>query len=73
MSDDDYDVISNPGTVSLENSVDLDQTAYAVRELPAYEDVQDRFETTRWGAEDIQAYVRKGLNLPRAASMTTGE
>lgn len=64
LSDDDYDVISNPGTVSLENSVDLDQTAYAVRELPAYEDVQDRFETTRWGAEDIQAYVRKGLNLP---------
>jgi len=54
---------SNPGTVSLENSVNLDETASAVRELPAFEDVQDRFETTRWGADVIQAYVRKGLNL----------
>lgn len=71
MSDDDYDVISNPGTVSLENSVDLDQTASIVRELPAFEDVQDRFETTRWAAEDIQAYVRKGLNLPAGSKYDT--
>lgn len=71
LSDDDYDVISNPGTVSLENSVDLDQTASIVRELPAFEDVQDRFETTRWAAEDIQAYVRKGLNLPAGSKYDT--
>lgn len=63
LSDDDYDVISNPGTVSLENSVTLDETVSAVRELPAFDDVQDRFETTRWSATEVQAYVRKGLNL----------
>ncbi|KAF8956926.1 cholinephosphate cytidylyltransferase [Flammula alnicola] len=61
LSDDDYDVISNPGTRSMENSVIFGET---VRELPASEDAQDRFETTRWNASEIQAYVRKGLNLP---------
>ena len=63
LSDDDYDVISNPGTASLENSVILDKTVYEVHELPAFDDAQDNFETTRWSAAEIQAYVRKGLNL----------
>jgi choline-phosphate cytidylyltransferase len=62
LSDDDYDVISNPGTVSLENSMNLEDTT--VRELPAFDDVQDRFETTRWNASEIQAYIRKGLSAP---------
>jgi len=63
--DDDYDVISNPGhDGSLEGSLNADglgQGSIAVRELPAFEDAQDRFETTRWMAEEIQAFVRREL------------
>ncbi|KAJ3514986.1 hypothetical protein NLJ89_g2043 [Agrocybe chaxingu] len=70
FSDDDYDVISNPSHHSLENSVgDLLQGSFSVvRELPASEDAQDRFETTRWTASEIQAYIRKELHLPPQTS-----
>lgn len=62
LSDDEYDVISNPGTRSMDNSMIL-TLANDVQELPATEDAQDRFETTRWTATEIQAYIRKALNL----------
>ncbi|KAF8816363.1 hypothetical protein BYT27DRAFT_7230014 [Phlegmacium glaucopus] len=54
LVDDDYDhdVISNLGQGSLESSFD-DFTFSAVH----------RFETTRWTASDIQAYIHTGLNL----------
>ena len=65
LSDDDYDVISNPGQGSLDSSFDEYTLGpwSAVRELPAFEEAKDRFETTRWTASDIQAYIHKGLNL----------
>ncbi|KDR80538.1 hypothetical protein GALMADRAFT_240841 [Galerina marginata CBS 339.88] len=62
LSDDDYDVISNPGNKSLESSLE-DFVRFEVRELPAADDAFDRFETTRWSAQEIQLYVQKGLNL----------
>ncbi|KAF9478247.1 Nucleotidylyl transferase [Pholiota conissans] len=72
LSDDDYDVISNPGTVSLENSVNnLSLEDMSVRELPAFDDVQDRFETTRWSASEIQAYIRKSLSPPTCSKYET--
>lgn len=68
-SDDEYDVISNPGRGSLDSS--FNECTYgslsAVRELPASEEARDMFETTRWTASDIQAYVHKGLNLTSPA------
>lgn len=64
LSDDDYDVISNPGSRSLNNSMML---ADEVKELPATEDAQDRYETTRWSSTEIQAFIRKALSLPPRA------
>ncbi|KAF8814211.1 hypothetical protein BYT27DRAFT_7219902 [Phlegmacium glaucopus] len=54
LSDDDYDhdVISNPGQGSLESS--FDEFTFSA---------MHRFETTRWTANDIQAYIHIGLNL----------
>ena len=66
LSDDDYDVISNPGRRSLESSFDYGSLS-AVREPPASKEAKDRFETIRWTASDIQAYIHKGLNLRSAA------
>ncbi len=58
LSDDDYDVISNPGhDGSLEDSL----VVTVPRELPAQEDAQDRFETTRWTAKEIQVFMRKQI------------
>lgn len=67
LSDDDYDVISNPGNDSFENNNPsiahefLSIHAAPPRELVAFEDAQDRFETTRWTASEIQAFVRKQI------------
>ena len=66
LSDDDYDVISNPGSASLDSSMCLEET---VCELPASQEAQDRFETVRWNACEIQAYIRKGLRIPQATSL----
>jgi hypothetical protein len=60
LSDDDYDVISNPGSSSLDSSMYLEET---VCELPPSQEAQDRFETVRWNACEIQAYIRKGLGI----------
>ena len=70
LSDDDYDVISNPNPGSLESSFNefTHRSFSVVRELPAFEEAKDRFETIRWTASDIQAYIHKGLNLTSPAS-----
>lgn len=61
--DDDYDVISNPGHDGelTADEVVLGRGTAASRELPAFEDAQDRFETTRWKPSEIEAYVKKQL------------
>jgi cytidyltransferase-like protein len=66
LSDDDYDVISNPGNVSLDSSICLEE---AVSELAASQEAQDRFETVRWNACEIQAYIRKGLGISQPTSL----
>ena len=65
LSDDDYDVISNPGNVSLDSSICLEDT---VCELVPFQEAQDRFETVRWNACEIQAYIRKGLCISQPSS-----
>ncbi|KAF8909371.1 cholinephosphate cytidylyltransferase [Gymnopilus junonius] len=62
FSDDEYDVVSNPGNLSLEASLD-DFCCCDVREPPASEIAQSRFETTRWSAKDIQRYIHRDLEL----------
>lgn len=64
LSDDlsDYDVISNPSQRSLESSIaDLENTS-EVHEPPPSQAARDKFETSKWTAEDVQAFVRKGLD-----------
>uniref|UniRef100_A0A8H7XTB3 choline-phosphate cytidylyltransferase n=1 Tax=Psilocybe cubensis TaxID=181762 RepID=A0A8H7XTB3_PSICU len=69
LSDDEYDVISNPGSRSLESSIA--DFHFEAREPPAFRDAQERFETTRWTASEIQLYVRKGLGLSDSIQATS--
>jgi hypothetical protein len=73
LSDDDYDVISNPGNDASENNNNsfiaqefLSFHAEPPRELPAFDDARDRFETARWTATEIQAFVRKQIASTRS-------
>ncbi|KAF9531786.1 hypothetical protein CPB83DRAFT_808913 [Crepidotus variabilis] len=61
--DEDYDVISNPGHDGelTPEEILLGRGTTTSRELPAFEDAQDRFETTRWKASEVEAYVKKQL------------
>ena len=64
LSDDDYDLISNPSQRSLESSLaDLAHWPAPIPELPPSEAARCRFETTRWSASEVQAYFRKTLDL----------
>jgi len=63
VSDDDYDVISNP---QLENSVDL-STDHIFEPRPS-DDAQDKFETVRWNAGEVQSFVSKGLGVDSIVS-----
>jgi len=64
LSDDDYDLISNPSQRSLESSLaDLVQRPAPIPELPPSEAARCKFETTRWSASEVQAYFRKALDL----------
>jgi len=63
VSDDDYDVISNP---PLEHSVDF--SADDVFEPRPSDDAQDKFETVRWNAGDVQNFVSKGLGVDSIVS-----
>ena len=66
LSDDDYDVISNPGNDAFDNNNSFIAHEFLSlhsppRELPAFEDALDKFETTRWTPSEIQAFVRKQI------------
>lgn len=81
LSDDlsDYDIVSNTSQSgrSLESSIaDLGhvpgQTASEVYEPPPSQAAKDRFETVRIGAEDIQAYVGRALDVsPNSNSLAS--
>jgi choline-phosphate cytidylyltransferase len=66
LSDDDYDLISNPGNDAFESNSSFIAHEFLTlqappTELPAFEDAQDKFETTRWAATEIQAFVRQQI------------
>jgi hypothetical protein len=60
LSDDDFDIVSNPGRKSLESSVtDLDHIPKQVVHEPAPAVAAlEKFDTAGLTAADIQAYVR---------------
>ncbi|KAJ2934885.1 hypothetical protein H1R20_g2297, partial [Candolleomyces eurysporus] len=65
--DDEYDLISNPGhDYSLESSVaglPSRLEAKDIPEPPPAQGARDKLETVNWSADEIQARVRKSLNL----------
>lgn len=71
LSDDDYDVVSNPSQRSLESSVaDYGHIpAQTVHEPPPSQTARDKFETISWTAADVQAYVRKALSMSSRPSL----
>ncbi|KAG5647441.1 hypothetical protein DXG03_009371 [Asterophora parasitica] len=68
LSDDDYDVVSNPGQRSLESSItDFGHIPVAtIHEPPPSQTAQDKFESVSWTASEIQAYVRRALGISPA-------
>lgn len=65
LSDDDYDIVSNPGQHSLESSTaDFGHIpAQIVYEPPPSQMARDKIESVSWTAKDIQTYVRKALGI----------
>lgn len=65
LSDEDYDVISNPSQRSLESSIaDLHHIpALTTYELPPSEAARERLSTVALSPVDIQAYVQNALNV----------
>jgi len=71
FSDDDFDIVSNPGQKSLESSIaDLDHIPkQEVHEpAPAWAALE-KFNTIGLTAADIQAYVRKALDAASGRSI----
>ncbi len=68
FSDDDYDVISNPGHDDpFENGFHAQELLKTLpRELPPFMDAQDKFETTCWTAGEVQAFIRKQVEATRS-------
>lgn len=68
LSDEDYDVISNPGQRSLESSIaDLHHIpALNTYELPPSDAARERLSTVALSPVDIQAYVQNALNASSA-------
>ena len=64
LSDEDYDVISNPGQRSLESSIaDFGHIAsQAVREIPPTQAACDALSTASLSSTDIQSWVRGVLD-----------
>lgn len=71
LSDDDFDMISNPGQKSLESSIaDLDHVPkQEVHEPAPTQAASDKFDTVRLTAVDIQLYVRKALDSASGKSI----
>ncbi|RDB23742.1 Choline-phosphate cytidylyltransferase B [Hypsizygus marmoreus] len=65
LSDDDYDVVSNPSQRSLESSLnDFGHIpVQTVHEPPPSQAARDTYRTASWTAEDIQEYVRRALHV----------
>jgi choline-phosphate cytidylyltransferase len=65
LSDDDYDVVSNPGQRSLESSIaDYGHIpGQTVHEPAPSQTARDKFETISWTAADVQANVRRALGV----------
>lgn len=68
LSDEDYDVISNPGQRSLESSIaDLHHIpASTTYELSPSDAAKERFNTVALSPVEIQAYVQNALNASSA-------
>ncbi|KAG1769510.1 hypothetical protein EV702DRAFT_978649 [Suillus placidus] len=68
LSDEDYDVISNPGQRSLESSIaDLHHIpALTTYELPPSDAAKERLSTVALSPVDIQAYVQNALTTSSA-------
>jgi cytidyltransferase-like protein len=71
FSDDDFDIISNPGQKSLESSIaDLDHIPkQEVHEPVAAQTALEKFDTVSLTAVDIQAYVRRALDSASGRSV----
>jgi cytidyltransferase-like protein len=71
FSDDDFDIVSNPGQRSLESSIaDLDHIPkQEVHEPAPAQAAIDRFDTVSLTAADIQTYVRKALDSASGRSV----
>jgi len=71
LSDDEFDIVSNPGQRSLESSIaDLDHVPKQEVHDPApTQAALDQFDTVRFTAADIQAYVRKSLDSAKGRNM----
>jgi choline-phosphate cytidylyltransferase len=70
LSDDDFDIVSNPGQKSLESSIaDLDHIPkQGVHEPAPAQAALEKFNTVSLTATDIQAYVRKALDAASGMS-----
>lgn len=64
MSDEDYDVISNPGQRSLESSIaDLHHIpAWTTHEVPPSNAAKEQLNTVALSPADIQVYVRNVID-----------
>ncbi|KAF5383607.1 hypothetical protein D9615_003498 [Tricholomella constricta] len=69
LSDDDYDVVSNPGQRSLESSMtDFGHIpAQTIHEPPPSHVARDKFDSVSWTAKEIQAYVHRALGVSNSA------
>lgn len=64
LSDDDYDIVSNPGQRSLESSLaDFGVLSSNIYEPQPLEAARNRFPTVSLSAEDIQLHVRRFAQL----------
>jgi len=72
LSDDDFDIVSNPGQKSLESSIaDLDHIPkQEVHEPAPAQAALATFSTVHLTAADIQAYVRESTAPVRTAYPT---
>ncbi|KAF4593066.1 hypothetical protein EYR38_008776 [Pleurotus pulmonarius] len=62
QSDDDYDVVSNPGSRSIESSIADLSEGQVLSEPEPLQSAIDKFDTVSLTPEDIQAYVQRALD-----------
>lgn len=71
FSDDEFDIVSNPGHRSLESSIaDLDHIPkQEVHEPAPAQAAVEKFDTVSLNSTDIQAYVRRALDSASGRSV----